>query len=452
MNFKFLTLLSVAFLYIIFSTSLLELYNDNGKAETIQNNNGGNQSTIYKIGANIPTSKINATSVQGDIQSNSIHTHSAAEESKKEIVRKVQVVPKALSNVQATSSPHQSSKSVVNLSKEMDTARGSSSGQPADNDTKATFPGAQTLPQDKPQSLTSSVSKDHDQPQHNTPQRSPTNTAFPIFHSLPSAESMCHPNTDKAARESLNSFCESVTCMQHPKDVDDELLHLSEEDDSIHDHSESNAEGCKMLWFAAMHESEWLCDSAHGGHAYNMDYTVALSSALKNAHDCLQPVLILGRYGNANENSTEAKKFGRWAEERGAKVVYSPRLSFQEDVDRGIPRHSFAQRQGPFLRLDIPKFVEEHGLLDMPNVCKKHILYTDVDVIFANTITQRDIQVLSKAVGGSMVAYGRESAKKAQIVNTGVMVMNVESFNQEIPKILQNARGEKITLLMINKC
>ena len=59
-------------------------------------------------------------------------------------------------------------------------------------------------------------------------------------------------------------------------------------------------------------------------------------------------------------------------------------------------------RQGPFLRIDIPTFINEHGLLDMLNVCQEHVLYTDVDVVFANKITKKDIRLLSNSVGQGM--------------------------------------------------
>jgi hypothetical protein len=270
-------------------------------------------------------------------------------------------------------------------------------------------------------------------------------TTFPSFKHVPSSDSMCHPDQDANNRtdETIAAYCENVNCMHHEKDVDDELL-VSLGEDAI----EEDSGGCKMLWFAALHESDKLCDTASGHHAYSVDYSVALNSALKNAHDSLQPVLLVGRFGMDNENSNEPRKFGRWAEQRGVKVIHVPRLTFQDDVIRGNPSHfqnkMFGPLQGPFLRLDIPKFVKEHSLFDMPNVCKHHVLYTDVDVIFANRITQQDVQSLSKSMGQAIVSYGREYSKGPLITNTGVMVMNVERFEQELPKMLQQARDEEV--------
>ena len=269
---------------------------------------------------------------------------------------------------------------------------------------------------------------------------------LPTFKPSPSAGSVCHPDADNTTRESLNSICQEVNSLHHSVDVDDKLMHLSE-DNNRAGAVDVDAEGCKMLWFAAMHESESLCDESSNHHSYNVDYSVALNSALENAHDSLQPVLILGRYGMTNKNSTKSKKLGRWAEAKGAKVVYSPRLTFQEDIDKVWKKSiSYAHLQGPFLRLDIPKYIKEHRLLDLPNVCKSHVLYTDVDVVFANRITQRDVKLLSKSVGQGIISYGREFFKKARILNTGVMVTHVERFGQEIPKIIRHARRKKISL------
>ena len=118
-------------------------------------------------------------------------------------------------------------------------------------------------------------------------------------------------------------------------------------------------------------------------------------------------------------------------------------MSFEE-TQVAFKKKMFDHLQGPFLRLDIPKFVKEHSLFDMPNVCKHHVLYTDADVIFANRITQQDVQSLSKSMGQAIVSYGREYSKEPHIHNTGVMVMNVERFEQELPKMLQQARDEEV--------
>ena len=255
---------------------------------------------------------------------------------------------------------------------------------------------------------------------------------IPAFSSDPPIDSMCHSGPD--FHQNVLPYCNNKTgigggreCMEHETMVDDKLIQYKTIDPPPED--------CKMLWFAAMHESS--CENPND-HFYPQDYSVALNSALVNAGDSLQPVLILLRYGLPNANSTASNKLGKWAEDKGVKVIYSSELSFQEDLPKSMePRQS-----GPFLRLDIPKFVKEHNLFDMPNVCQDHVLYTDVDVVFPNKITQKDIQILSQSVGTGISSYGREYSKAAHIFNTGVMVMHVKRFEEELPLILQTAREQ----------
>ena len=249
------------------------------------------------------------------------------------------------------------------------------------------------------------------------------------FDNSVSVDSMCHKEHEN--HEAVNVYCNSTTtnksCMKHDSDS---ILSADSLDDTL-----DIGKGCKMMWFAALHESK--CN--HMG-SYQTYYSVALKSALANAPDSLQPVLILGRFGMDYENSTEHRMIGRWAESQGVRVVYSPRLSFQDDVLTLSSKPPSSQ--GAYLRLDIPKFINESGLLDMPNVCQEHVLYTDVDVVFANRITKKDIRLLSSSVGQGMISYGREHRKEAEIANAGVMVIHVERFAQELPNILQMGREQ----------
>mmetsp|Transcript_25527 Transcript_25527/g.39243 ORF Transcript_25527/g.39243 Transcript_25527/m.39243 type:complete len:444 (-) Transcript_25527:314-1645(-) len=251
-------------------------------------------------------------------------------------------------------------------------------------------------------------------------------SSIPAFSSDPPLESMCHSVPE--FHQKVLPYCNKnggSTCMEHKTMVDDELLQYKSIDPPPKD--------CKMLWFAAMHESSCETD-----HFYSQDYSVALNSALVNAGDSLQPVLILLRYGLPNANSTKSNKLGKWAEDKGVKVIYSSALSFQED----LPKTWNPNQSGPFLRMDIPKYVKEHNLFNMSNVCQDHVLYTDVDVAFPSKITQKDIQILSQSVGTSIASYGREYSKTAEIVNTGVMVIHVNRFEHELPLILQTAREQ----------
>ncbi|KAL3912820.1 MAG: hypothetical protein SGILL_006736, partial [Bacillariaceae sp.] len=163
--------------------------------------------------------------------------------------------------------------------------------------------------------------------------------------------------------------------------------------------------------------------------------------------DVLQPVLVLGRYGlSNNENSTELSKVGKWAQSMGAIVIVLPSLSFQDKVNIShIPPGPGRDQasMGPFIRLDIPRLVEEYGLMDgrdSNNICPQHVLYTDSDVIFSGSITHEDIQSLKQGMldkETAIVSYGREYSMHPSIINTGVMLMDVPAFAKEWPTILE---------------
>ena len=93
-------------------------------------------------------------------------------------------------------------------------------------------------------------------------------TTFPSFNHVTTSDSMCHPDSNNRTKKPISDYCENVNCMDHEKDVDDDLL-VSLKEDAIEDDSE----GCKMLWFAAVHESDKICETfSTFNHAYNVDY------------------------------------------------------------------------------------------------------------------------------------------------------------------------------------
>lgn len=204
-----------------------------------------------------------------------------------------------------------------------------------------------------------------------------------------------------------------------------------------------------MLWFAGFHE-ENTCNEK--GTGYKNMYSAALNSAILNAGESLQPVLMLGRLGLDDASNTTASthrrattsKIGQWAEGRGAWVITVPRLSFQDIVDKHYAQKGFGHRQGPWLRLEIPRLIKEHGLMNISEtICKSHVLYTDADVLFPNKLSPESLSQLVDTLlsDDATLMYGRESGKEAG----GVMVLNVKKFSRKIPGMLQflNKRGDQ---------
>ena len=200
----------------------------------------------------------------------------------------------------------------------------------------------------------------------------------------------------------------------------------------------ADQEHCKILWFAGMHEGPG--SYTREGTGYQNMYAAALNSAIINAPDSLQPVLMLGRLDMEALGDGKLSKFGTWAKEKGVVVITLPELSFQNVVDghykSGWPAD---HRQGPWLRLEIPRLIEEHNLTDVPNVCKRHALYTDSDVVFPNKIDRGDIQQLTKELSDvdAIVSYGRQNQKAPLVTNTGVFLLDIQKFRGLVPKMIK---------------
>jgi len=198
------------------------------------------------------------------------------------------------------------------------------------------------------------------------------------------------------------------------------------------------SEDCKTLWIAGMREGSDSCKT--DGTGYQNMYGAALNSAIINAGDSLQPVLILGRLDLEPIANDKLSKFGAWAKEKGAVVITVPGgLSFQDSVDMHYNNTGANHRQGPWLRLEIPRLIEENRLFDMPNACKRYALYTDSDVIFANKISRADIKQLTNehSTAKAIVSYGREFRKVSSYENTGVMLIDVQKFGDIVPGMIK---------------
>ncbi|CAJ1932346.1 unnamed protein product [Cylindrotheca closterium] len=194
---------------------------------------------------------------------------------------------------------------------------------------------------------------------------------------------------------------------------------------------------CKTLWFAGFSISTSSNCYASGYGGYRNDYAVALQSARFNAKDTLQPVLLVGRY---DMGDTPLPTVVEWAAAQGAIIVTVDELSFQDLVNNKLVKNVHANHMGPFLRIDVPKIVREHKLMDLPGICDRHVLYTDSDVAFVNKITQSDLDKLKKQIDPSTDAYtlyGHQTKSKGRPINSGIMLFDVYRFEQAWDSFLQ---------------
>lgn len=245
--------------------------------------------------------------------------------------------------------------------------------------------------------------------------------------------------------------------------------------ETIKEQSTSNHQKCKTLWFAGFSEGpgsrcpDATIETGSGGTGIRMQYAAALESARVHAKDVLQPVLLLGRYGLSEDEDVSAVR--AYAEAQGAIVVTVDRLSFQDDIaawHRELNIVSPDHQMGPYMRMDIPGIVEQHRLFDLPGICPRHVLYTDADSLFVNPVGHADMDALKaymvhrkypqaassfwsgiwarfwSGVEPPFVMYGREKKlDSTKPKNTGVMLMDVPRFQQELPAMI-NFRNEHI--------
>lgn len=256
-----------------------------------------------------------------------------------------------------------------------------------------------------------------------------------------------------------SSKSKGKTKQTHSKCQQHERLPYQVEKDIIWNHTVVDIPKCKTLWIVAMSEGDRSSCQNTGdgeGDGYKTAYATALQSARQHAGESLQPVLFIGR-GDIDPSMISEKgheapiplsPFGQWAEQQGVIVRQVHQLSFQALVDKGLPHYSREKRVGFFLLFDIPQILQQHGLLNHnPEICDSHIFYTDADVLFVNDFTREDLHAVKHRMmqSNKILSYGRDFVIwRKRPVNTGVIVMDVQGFAREWPKILDFASRQKV--------
>jgi hypothetical protein len=239
-------------------------------------------------------------------------------------------------------------------------------------------------------------------------------------------------------------------CQQH------ERMPYDVEKDIIWNNTVVDIPNCKTLWIVAMSEGDRSSCQNTGdgeGDGYKTAYAAALQSARQHAGETLQPVLFIGR-GDLDpsiivnrDTPIPLSPFGQWAEQQGVIVRQVLQLSFQQLVDKGLPHYSREKRVGFFLLFDIPQILQDHGLLHNPGICDRHVFYTDADILFVNDFTREDLHAVKHRMmlSNKILSYGRDFVIwRKRPVNTGVIVMDVQGFAKEWPKILDFASRRKV--------
>ena len=165
-----------------------------------------------------------------------------------------------------------------------------------------------------------------------------------------------------------------------------------------------------MKWFFALN------DYSTAFELYSQMVKVAVFSARQNTS--LEPYCIY----DGKEND-----FTAWLRRQGVQILFH-RTPHYEKLKTLDPLR-FAAGGGAFLRVEVPKLIEQHNWSD------EFVLYTDVDVLFLQDVVPELNQIACE-----YFAVAPESdPKNWEIINSGVMLMNVktllnvhDAFNQYI--------------------
>ncbi|CAB9504725.1 O-methyltransferase [Seminavis robusta] len=249
-----------------------------------------------------------------------------------------------------------------------------------------------------------------------------------------------HP--ESCQQRKLERFCRRARCQRataREASPHDAQLPFNATITKQHD----NTNNCKTLWFAGMSLGpNSQCTSEGGG--YQREYAMALASARLHAADSLQPVLILTTRGTTTTNNPNISALdypiARWAQSQGAIVVTVNELSFQSVANQLAgdlvgKEHTI----GPYLRMDIPRIIRQYDLFRRANnICPRHVLYTDSDVLFVNPISVEDMHAVKRLVANEAhVTYGLEFGIQGDVpINTGVFVVDVPRWEQEWNSLL----------------
>jgi len=75
----------------------------------------------------------------------------------------------------------------------------------------------------------------------------------------------------------------------------------------------------------------------------------------------------------------------------GVTVIQVHNISFEKLIYQHFPEYEFDGRIGYYLKLEIPQIIEQNGLFKKKDICNRHILYTDSDVLFIRQVQKKDL-------------------------------------------------------------
>ena len=193
----------------------------------------------------------------------------------------------------------------------------------------------------------------------------------------------------------------------------------------------TNRDHDRVVWLSAISLASG-CDS----EGYLEEYAVALRSWQETRNTLsFNPHLVLHLDANATRNSlaSSLQTYLRRIEHLGAKLIFH-RLSFLEKLkEQSLPdevhRDELECMAGAFIRLEIPR-------LELPR-SRSELLYTDCDVIWWRHISLQE-WALSMPRQPFSLAYSGQLSKDEGPLNDGVMLINLDSYERDMPKVIES--------------
>lgn len=188
----------------------------------------------------------------------------------------------------------------------------------------------------------------------------------------------------------------------------------------------------RIVWISSISLHPRCSSALH----YLEQYEIALISWNETQSWAFDPHLIC-HVPEKEDLDVEVQERLKRLEKRGAKLIFH-RLSFLDRLTEKLERESVKDVDaecvaGTFARLEIPSILTRSDILERHD--RRYALYTDSDVIWWRKVSMNEFMASIPSQKFS-VAYTGQISKEEGPINTGVILMNLQNLNKDMPAML----------------
>ena len=197
----------------------------------------------------------------------------------------------------------------------------------------------------------------------------------------------------------------------------------------------------QVMWLSAMSLGS-LCTEAE---TYIDQYELAVLSWRETNNSAFDPHLMIHLPHNmtlmtlSEFNQRRIKRI----EQLGVRVVFHT-LSFIDDLKSNL--HQLRPDgdldadcvAGSFLRLEVPKIIAEKHLLQ-PRHNQDYVLWTDCDIMWWRRVSMEEFMANIPSQKFSL-AFSGQAMKDQRPENTGVMLMALKNYQEDMPKVVSSVK------------